>query len=427
MRKALLCCSLLLCGCQQPPSAPPTPALLPAEKLPEPTDSHNKFSKVIGWPADKAPSAPAGFHVTRFAVGLVNPRNALVAPNGDVFVAEANTESSTLGKVGQKIQGSADSQRLDKSANRISLLRDKDGDGVAEERHDFLTGLSQPYGMLILNNQFYVANTDSLWAFPYKVGDLKPGTGKRLLELPAGGYNNHWTRNLATRNGKIYISVGSGSNVAEHGLENEVRRANILEVDPQGKNEKIYAGGLRNPVGTAIEPSTKTLFAVVNERDELGDELVPDYLTSIKPGGFYGWPFVYFGNHPDPRMKGQQPPQPPTTPDLSLGAHTASLGLAFSPFDKAPYAGGAFIGQHGSWNRSELVGYKVVYVPFSDGKPGGPPQDFLIGFIADLAKGEVYGRPVGVTAARDALLVCDDAGNTIWRVAPGPGPGAAKP
>lgn len=252
----------------------------------------------------------SGFQVVKFADGLVNPRNAIVGTNGDVFVAEAKTERSAPVKLKDKVTGKDDSERTGESANRITLLRDKDGDGVADERHVFLEGLNQPYGVLILKDRFYVANTDGLWVFPYKPGANRPGAGKKLLELPAGGYNNYWTRNLTAHQGKIFVSVGSGSNVAEHGLENEVRRANILEVDEQGKGEKVFASGLRNPVGMAWFPGSDRLFTVVNERDELGDELVPDYLTSVQRDGFYGWPFVYFGDHPDPRMKGQKPPKP---------------------------------------------------------------------------------------------------------------------
>lgn len=408
--------SLLLMGCQQTPSVTqtPTPMMVApkSSELPAPAESKTKFSKVVGWGA-QLPQVSDGFQVTRFAQGLVNPRNAVIGPNGDVFVAEANSERSGAAKIKDEVTGKADSERSDASANRITLLRDKDGDGVAEQRHVFLTGLNQPYGMLIVDNRFYVANTDGLWMFAYKPGDVKPGAGKKLLDLPAGGYNNHWTRNLVGRNGKIYISVGSGSNVAENGMENEVRRANILEVNEQGKQETVYASGLRNPVGMAFAPASDLLYTVVNERDELGDELVPDYLTSVQRGGFYGWPFVYFGNHVDPRMKDQKPPQEAIVPDLALGSHTASLGLAFSPF---AHKEGVFVGQHGSWNRSELVGYKVVFVPFQAGKPVGPPQDFMSGFISDLGKGEVHGRPAGVTASKDGLLVCDDVGNTVWLV-----------
>ena len=393
--------------------------------LPRPyaTKSVGNFCNVIGWPKDKAPAAPEGFAVTRFATGLINPRNIYVAPNGDVFVAEAHTELKGIEWLKHAV-GYARSQRADKSANRITLFRDADGDGVPETNSIFLSNLNQPFGMLIIGDYFYVANTDGLWRFPYQEGDTSiKQPGEKILDLPAGGYNNHWTRNLLAGkdNGKIYISVGSGSNVAENGMENELRRANILEVNPDGGGERIYANGLRNPVGMDWAPGTDVLWTAVNERDELGDDLVPDYMTGVKDGGFYGWPYSYFGQHLDPRIKDQRPDlvAKAIVPDVPLGSHTASLGLVFYSGDKFPprYRGGAFVGQHGSWNRSQLSGYKVVFVPFSGGKPSGNPEDFLTGFITHAGENEVYGRPVGVAVARDgSLLVADDAGNIIWRV-----------
>lgn len=396
--------------------------------LPAPyqTKSTTLYSNVVGWAKNQAPSAPTGFKVEQFAGALNNPRNIYVAPNGDVFVAEANTEVSGIKKVGADLLGKGKSQKLSESGNRIILFRDVNGDGSADTRSVFLTGLNRPYGMLILNGWFYVANTDGLWRYPYKTGDTKiTGKGTKITTLPAGGYNNHWTRNIIANanNTKIYISVGSASNVAEHGLQEEVNRAAILEVNPDGTGKRVYAGGLRNPVGMAIQPGTTTLWAAVNERDELGDELVPDYLTSVKPGGFYGWPLAYFGPHADPLYTG---PADNTllartiVPDVALGAHTASLGLAFYSSKKFPakYNGGAFVGQHGSWNRSQLSGYKVVFVPFTNGKPG-IPEDFLTGFIVRPGKNEVHGRPVGVAVAKDGtLLVADDVGNCLWRVLP---------
>jgi glucose/arabinose dehydrogenase len=278
--------------------------------------------------------------------------------------------------------------------------------------------------MLVLNNTFYVANTNGLWSYPYETGQtVMTATGTKILDLPAGGYNNHWTRNLlASRDGKkIYVSVGSGSNVAEHGIENEKRRANILEINPDGSGERIYASGLRNPVGMGWATGTNTLWTAVNERDDLGDDLVPDYATSVKENGFYGWPYAYYGKHADPRMKGERMDlvNNTITPDVSMGPHTASLGLAFNEnnFLTPAYFGGMFIGQHGSWNRTVLSGYKVVFVPFTNGKPSGPVQDFLTGFIAEGSNKNVYGRPVGVAFTQDgALLVADDSGKTIWRI-----------
>jgi glucose/arabinose dehydrogenase len=395
-------------------------------KLPAPyaTKSITQYCTVVGWAHGAKPTAPAGFKVSLYANGLDNPRNIYVATNGDVFVSEANTEVKWLKRLGADIVGASKSQNLNKSANRITLLRDKNGDGVPDLKTVFLSGLNQPFGMLILGNWFYVANTDGLWRFAYKPGQTHiTGPGKMILRLPAGGYNNHWTRNLRANAAgtKIYVSVGSGTNVMEKGPTNEVRRADVLEINPDGSGERVYASGLRNPAGIDFEPRTHALWAAVNERDELGDNLVPDYLTSVKPGGFYGWPYSYYGQHFDPRVKPQRPDLVRTAivPDFELGTHTASLGLAFYTGSKFPrsYQGGAFIGQHGSWNKSTLAGYKVTFVPFSKGRPAGPMQDFLTGFIVNPAKHEVHGRPVGIAVAKDgALLVADDSGNTIWRI-----------
>ena len=403
------------------------PAFYAKDNLPLPysTKSYRNFSKVIGWPATTTPIAPAGFKVTKFADNLVNPRWIYVADNGDIFVAESNTILTGIKKFGAKISRKISTQKLGESKNRITVFKDVNKDGIPESRHTFAENLHQPLGMLVLGNHFYIANTDGLFLYNYAAGDtLLKGEGKKIVALPAGGYNNHWTRNIiANKAGtKIYISVGSGSNNAENGMENEVRRANILEVNTDGSGERIYASGLRNPVGMGWATGTNTLWTAVNERDKLGNDLVPDYLTSIKDGGFYGWPYSYFGQHLDPRMNTKQRPDlvaKAIAPDVSLGAHTASLGLAF--YDKtvfpAKYHNGAFIGQHGSWNRSELSGYKVVFVPFADGKPSGQPQDFLTGFIVDPLKDEVYGRPVGVSILADgSMLVADDVSNLIWRV-----------
>ncbi|MEZ0483537.1 PQQ-dependent sugar dehydrogenase [Fibrella aquatica] len=394
--------------------------------LPAPYASKSsvKFSKVIGWPDGQMPTAPEGFVVTEYARDLINPRWAYVAPNGDVFVSESNTEKKGVKKTVADVNGQSDSQRFDQSANRVTIFRDTNGDGKPDQRAVFLTGLNQPFGMLVMGDYFYVANTDALLRFPYKAGEMKltskPDT---ILKLPAGGYNNHWTRNLlAGPDGKkIYISVGSGSNVGENGMEHEVRRANVLEINPDGSGERVYASGLRNPVGIDWQPGTNKLYAAVNERDELGDGLVPDYLTSVQEGGFYGWPYSYYGQIEDPRRAGEKPDlvKKSIMPDVPLGAHTASLGLAFYDGNKFPtkYQSGAFIGQHGSWNRSELSGYKVVFVPFTNGKPG-KPEDFLTGFIAKNDGQDVYGRPVGTFTMPDgSLLVTDDSGNRIWRVA----------
>jgi glucose/arabinose dehydrogenase len=390
------------CGSQKAVEGPA--ASTTSVTLPGPAESFRKNSRVIGWPASKAPVAPEGFKVERFASNLNNPRWIYVTPNGDILVSQSRTNRNN-------------------SPNNIILLKDANGDGTAEVQSTFMSGLNQPLGMLVLNNWLYIANTDGVYRFPYTNGQTEvKETGQKILDLPAGGYNNHWTRNLlASRDGKkIYVTVGSGSNVAEHGLANEVRRACILEINPDGTGERIFASGIRNPVGLDWEPVTGALWTACNERDHLGDELVPDYVTSVKDGGFYGWPFAYFGPNEDPRMKGQRPDLVAKTivPDVPVGPHTASLGLAFYTRNAFPqkYIGGAFVGQHGSWNRSSFSGYKVVFIPFANGKPG-KPEDFLTGFIADEAKNEVYGRPVGFTVLNDgSLLVADDAGNTIWRV-----------
>lgn len=373
--------------------------------LPPPyaTESKTNNSKVIGWPKDKTPKAQEGFIVTKFADGFENPRWTYIAPNQDIFVVESGTRTSK---------------------NQITVLRDKDKDGKFETREVFIKNLNKPFGMLVLKDFFYIANTDGLYRYPYKNNPLKLETkGEKILELPAGGYNNHWTRNLlASPDGsKIYVSVGSGSNVGENGMDKEVRRAAILEINPDGTGEKIFASGIRNPVGMDWNPVNKELWTAVNERDELGDDLVPDYITSVKKDGFYGWPYSYFGSIPDPRLKGEHKDlvEKAIVPDVPVGAHTASLGLAFYTKDAFPakYKNGAFVGQHGSWNRAKISGYKVIFVPFKDGKPSGKPEDFLTGFISDENKAEVYGRPVAVTVMNDgSLLVNDDSGNTIWKV-----------
>ncbi|QSB27882.1 sorbosone dehydrogenase family protein [Flavobacterium sp. CLA17] len=373
--------------------------------LPPPyaTESKTNNSRVLKWPEGKTPIAPAGFTVSKFADGLENPRWTYIAPNNDIFIVESGTRTSK---------------------NQITVFRDADKDGKFETRNVFISGLNRPFGMLVLKDFFYIANTDGLYRYPYKNNPLKLETqGTKILELPAGGYNNHWTRNLlANPDGtKIYISVGSGSNVGENGMDKEVRRAAILEINPDGTGEKIYASGIRNPVGMDWNPANGELWTAVNERDELGDELVPDYATSVKKDGFYGWPDSYYGNILDPRMKGERKDlaAKAIVPDVPVGAHTASLGLAFYTKDAFPkkYKNGIFIGQHGSWNRAKISGYKVIFVPFANGKPSGKPEDFLTGFVADEAKAEVYGRPVAVTVMNDgALLVNDDSGNTIWKV-----------
>ncbi|RZL50136.1 MAG: sorbosone dehydrogenase family protein [Pedobacter sp.] len=427
----ILLVSAILFGCSSNSNSQTTPAAkiktgsgktidLPAADL---KASNTKFSKVVPWPEGKTPTAPAGFVVTKFAEGMKSPRNIVIAPNGDVIAVLSNSQRTKVEQVANEISGKAKSEVQGKSVNAILLFRDANKDGKPELITTFLTGLNQPYGAAFIGNSFYVANTDGVWMYPYNAGDTEiKGEGKKILELPAGGYNNHWTRNLIVKpdQSKLYVSVGSGSNVAEKGLDNEIRRANILEINPDGTGEKIYGSGLRNPVGMAWAPGTNTLWTAVNERDGLGDDLVPDYITSVKEGAFYGWPFAYFGQNEDPRLKGQNPTLVAKTivPDIAVGAHTASLGLAFYTAKNFPtkYQGGVFIGQHGSWNRSEFVGYKVAFIPFKNGKATGPLEDFLTGFVKDDK--EVYGKPVGVAVAQDgALLVADDVSGIIWRVA----------
>ena len=396
-----------------------------SDSLPSPFDTKSSmnFSNVIGWDANEKPIAPAGFTVSLYADGFDNPRWMYQTPNGDILVAEANTEVGFIKKIGAAVVGATKADNLGKSADRITILRDADGDGKPEVKETFLKGLNKPFGMLVLGKYLYVGNTDALVRYPYEPGELSIKTAaEKLADLPPEG--RHWTKNIIANaaGSKIYIAVGSSSNVAENGMDKEVNRANILEVNPDGTGLHVYASGLRNPVGMAWEPVTGALWTSVNERDELGDDLVPDYLTQVKEGGFYGWPYSYYGQHLDPRMREQQRPDlvaKAIVPDVSLGSHTASLGLAFYTKTAFPkkYRNGAFIAQHGSWNRSVLSGYKVVFVPFRNGHPVGKPQDFLTGFIVDLENEKVHGRPTGICVLKDgSMLVTDDKSNKIWRV-----------
>ena len=386
--------------------------------------SVKNFSDVIGWKDEEMPKAPAGFTITKYADGLENPRKIYVLPNGDVLVAEASTIKTGVMKVGAEVLGAAKSENRHVSVNRITLLRDTKASGKPDVKETFLDGLDQPFGMLLIGDQLYVANTGALLRYPYKTGETKI-TAKpvKIMDLQAGKHNRHWTRNLITNadESKIYIAVGSGTNVAEDGMANEIMRANILEINTDGSGLKIYASGLRNPVGMAWAPGTHTLWAAVNERDELGDHLVPDYFTSVKPGGFYGWPYCYWGQHIDTRVKALKSDMVKNAivPDVSLGNHVAPLGMIFYTRNEFPakYHNGAFIAEHGSWNSSVLQGYKVVFVPFKDGKPSGQPEDFLTGFIANMDKNQVHGRPVDIAMLADgSILVTDDVTNTIWRI-----------
>ena len=379
-----------------------------------------------GWPAGATPVAAAGLVVNAYSTDLDHPRWLYVLPNGDVLVAESNGPPrpddvrGIKGRVMKMLRKRAGGGVP--SANRITLLRDRDGDGTAETRTIFLAGLNSPFGMALVGSDFYVANTDSIVRFPYKAGDSQITTpGVKLVDLPAGTINHHWTKNIiASRDGsRLYVTVGSNSNVGENGMDNEVDRAAILEVDRATGRSRLFASGLRNPNGLDWQPQSGVLWTAVNERDELGGDLVPDYMTSVQDGAFYGWPYSYYGKNVDARVK---PPRPDLVaraiaPDYALGPHTASLGLAFYRGSLLPqhYAGGAFIGQHGSWNRKPRSGYKVLFVPFADGRPVGVPEDVLTGFVN--AEGEALGRPVGVAMDRSgALLVADDVGNVVWRV-----------
>lgn len=405
----------------------------PKPVLPPPRTSLIPTVNVVtakGWSGDERPAAAEGLNVVAFARGLDHPRWLYVLPNGDVLVAETNAPPASSGYTGikgwffkhyQKKAGGAVP-----SANRITLLRDSDGDGVAEVRSVFLSRLNSPFGMALIGDVLYVANSDALVRVPYSEGQTEmTASVTKVIEFPPGPVNHHWTKSLlASADGtKLYVGIGSNSNVAENGMEKEEGRAAIWEIDARTGKHRLFASGLRNPVGLAWEPDTGVLWAVVNERDELGSDLVPDYLTSVRDGGFYGWPYSYFGSHIDPRVK---PPRPDLVasaivPDFALGPHTASLGLAHSSGTTLPppFANGMFIGQHGSWNRKPRSGYKVIFVPFSAGTPSGMPLDVLTGFVRE--NGDAMGRPVGVAIdTRGALLVADDVGNVIWRVSSSP-------
>ena len=381
-----------------------------------------------GWPEGTTPKAATGFQVTAYAAGFEHCRWLYVLPNGDVLVAETDKPAQPALRI--SLRGLAMKAVMNQagsglpSANRITLLRDADGDGIAEIRTTFLENLNSPFGMTLVGGRLYVANTDAVVSFPYEVGQTQiTSPSEKLVDLPAGPINHHWTKDIiASPDGtRLYVTTGSNSNVAESGMEVEVNRAAVLEVNRETGRFRIFASGLRNPNGLSWHPDTGELWVVVNERDEIGSDLVPDYMTSVKDGGFYGWPFSYFGQHVDERVKPQRPDlvAQAIAPDYALGNHTASLGLTFYAGDLFPprYRHGAFIGQHGSWNRKPRSGYKVIFVPFADGKPSGQPIDVLTGFVND--NDEAQGRPVGVRLdIQGALLVADDVGNTIWRVTP---------
>ena len=405
-----------------PETVGPHPVIKPVDKPLIPTV---QVAVAKGWPAGAKPSAPPGIVVTPFATGLHHPRWLYVLPNGDVLVAETNTPpkpddaKGLVAKVTKHVMAKAGAGAP--TANRIVLLRDADGDGVAETKTVFIDALNSPFGMALVGDDLYVADTDAVLKFSYKPGDTSIAQpGVKVTDLPAGPINHHWTRNIiASPDGsKLYATTGSNSNAGDNGIEAEQGRACIYEIDLASGSKRVFASGLRNPNGLAWAPGNDVLWTVVNERDGLGNDLVPDYLTSVKDGAFYGFPWSYWGPHVDDRVK---PPRPDLVakalaPDYALGSHVAPLGLAAAARTAlpAPFANGMFIGEHGSWNRKPPVGYKVVFVPFADGRPSGMPVDVLTGFVD--AKGEAYGRPVGVAIdARGALLVADDVGNAVWR------------
>ena len=386
-----------------------------------------KIARPIGWQPGEMPVPAAGLKVQPFATGLDHPRWLLPLANGDVLVAETNAPPKPddtpgiKGKIQKLIMGRAGAAVP--SPNRITLLRDANGDGVAESRSVLVSGLNSPFGMALVGNQLYVSDTDAVLRFPFKPGQTRiDGKGTKLVDLPGGPINHHWTKNIiASPDGtKLYVTVGSNSNVGERGMKVEEGRAAIWEVDAKTGDHRIFAYGIRNPNGMAWEPATKQLWTVSNERDELGSDIVPDYLTVVQFGGFYGWPWYYWGGFPDSRPKDpdtQELQETVIRPDYALGPHTASLGLAFAEGAKLGdrFADGAFIGQHGSWNRNPPSGYKVIFVPFARGRPTAKPVDILTGFLD--AKGQARGRPVGVVVDRTGgLLVADDVGNAVWRV-----------
>jgi glucose/arabinose dehydrogenase len=421
--------AIAVAGCMESARVPfmtlvgPNPTLPPPEKTLIPTVH---VAEAKGWPADAKPVAPAGYAVNAFARDLDHPRWVYVLPNGDVLVAETNAPPRPEAGKGVKAQAMKFFRKKagagGPSANRITLLRDVNGDGIAEFRSPLLENLNSPFGIALVGNEIFVANADAIVKFPYKEGDTRiTAPAVKVTDLPGGPRNHHWTKNvIASRDGsKLYATVGSNSNVAENGMQEEEGRAAIWEIDAKTGAKRLFATGLRNPNGMGWEPKTGTLWTVVNERDELGSDLVPDYLTSVRDGAFYGWPYSYYGQIVDDRVK---PPRPDLVakavkPDYALGSHVAPLGMTFADGAgwRGPFASGVFVGQHGSWNRRPFSGYNVVFVPFADGKPSGQPIEVLKDFVN--GDGDAYGRPVGVAIdKRGALLVADDVGNVIWRV-----------
>ena len=386
--------------------------------------------ETVGWKPGETPSVPAGFSIEAVATGLSNPRNILPLPNGDVLVVESKNENSEPVQrpkdpirdwVMARAHGQSKSGQAPGPSNRITLIRDANGDGRPDGRSVLIDHLNAPFGITMIGNALYVANTDAIVRYAFTPGETRiTAPAVKVVDLPAGPINHHWTKSLAASpdGTRLYVGIGSNSNAMERGPEAEANRAAILEVDPATGLFKVFASGLRNPNGLTFYPGTNTLWAVINERDELGPNLVPDYMTSVRPGAFYGWPYSYYGQHVDPRVRPQRPDlvTRAIAPDYSLGSHVAALGLAFYAGQSFPaqFRGGAFVGEHGSWNRSEPHGYKVAFIPFRGARPAGNPVDFVTGFLKD---GKARGRPVSVAIDRAGqLLVADDVGNTVWRV-----------
>jgi glucose/arabinose dehydrogenase len=431
---------LVLAGCNDG-SGDPNAQIGPNPKLPDIQQyllPPMHIARVVGWKdKDETPTVAKGLAIHAFATGLQHPRQPYVLPNGDVLVVESKAPATAAIKRPKEIvmgyvESWATSGGNTGASNRITLLRDTNGDGVPDTQSVFLDHLNSPFGVALVGNDLYVANTDAIVRYPYNEGDTKitaPGT--TLTELPGGPIDHHWTKSLAASpdGSRLYVGVGSNSNITENGMEAEKNRAAILEVDRASGRFRIFASGLRNPNGLSFEPQSGALWAVINERDELGPDLVPDYMTSIKDGAFYGWPYSYYGQHVDPRVKPQRPDlvAKAIPPDYALSSHVAPLGLAFYTGTSLPesYRGGAFVGEHGSWNRDVLNGYKVVFVPFTQGKPSGKAQDVVTGFLNN--DGQARGRPVGLAVDKSgALLIADDVGNTVWRVTGGPQTSASR-
>lgn len=432
-RFAAACAVLSLAACGSGQQIDPATQYGANPVLPEPHEqliADVGVYQTVGWQPGETPTVPAGFRIQALATGLSNPRNVIALANGDVLIVESRKEG------GEPVQrpkdpirdwimsmahGQAKSGEAPGTSNRITLVRDANGDGQPDGRSVLVDQLNAPFGVAVAGNNLYVANTDAIVRYPFTPGQSRiTAAPVKLLDLPAGPINHHWTKSLtASPDGSLlYVGVGSNSNAMERGSVAEMNRAAILQVDPRSGAFKVFASGLRNPNGLTFYPGSNTLWAAINERDELGPNLVPDYITSVRPGAFYGWPYSYYGQHLDPRVKPQRPDLVASAipPDYSLGSHVAPLGLAFYTGANFPagFRGGAFVGEHGSWNRTDPHGYKVAFIAFQGGRPSGIPQDFVTGFLKD---GKSRGRPVGVAIDRtSALLIADDVGNTVWRV-----------